>query len=197
MKYEIDIDYTETPELKEWVEGKLRPTLEKWYPIIVEELPSKGFSAPRRLTVTFKKKMRGVAYTSGTHVVCAGPWFQANLDGEAPGAVVHELVHVVQQIPNRDCPSWLIEGVADYVRWFQYEPESKRPRPDPQRAKVTDSYRTTAAFLYYLAEKHDKRIVVKLNAAMRESRYREELFKEYAGKDLDDLWQEYVETLKP
>ncbi len=129
VKYDIAIDYIETPELKDWVETKLRPTLEKWYPIIVASLPGKDFSAPRRLTVTFKKEMKGVAYTRGTSVVCAGPWFKENLDGEAPGAVVHELVHVVQQIHNRKSPGWLIEGVADYLRWFKYEPESKRPRP--------------------------------------------------------------------
>ena len=82
--------------------------------------------------------------------------------------MVHELVHVVQQIHNRHSPGWLIEGSADYIRWFQYEPESKRPRPDPRRAKLTDGYRTTAAFLNYLCGKYDKNIVTKLNAAMRE-----------------------------
>ncbi len=196
VKNEIAIDYAETPELKDWVETKLRPTLEKWYPIIVASLPSKDFVAPQRLTVTFKKQMRGVAHTAGTHVVCAGPWFKANLNGEAPGAVVHELVHVVQQIHNRNSPGWLIEGSADYIRWFKYEPKSKRPRPNPRRAKVTDGYRTTAAFLNYLSEKYDKQIVAKLNAAMREANYTEELFKEYTGKGLDELWQEYVATLK-
>jgi hypothetical protein len=196
VKYDIAIDYSETPELKEWVETKLRPTLEKWYPIIVASLPGEDFVAPQQFTVTFKKRMKGVAYTGGTHVVCAGPWFKANLDGEAQGAVVHELVHVVQQIHTRNSPGWLIEGSADYIRWFKYEPESHRPHPDPQRAKFTDGYRTTAAFLNYLSEKYDKQIVARLNAAMREANYSDELFKEYTGKGLDGLWQEYVGTLK-
>ena len=196
VKYQIAIDYSETPELKEWVETKLRPTLDKWYPLIVAALPSEDFVAPQRFTVTFKAQMNGVAYTNGTSVVCAGPWFKENLDGEAVGAVVHELVHVVQQIHNRHSPGWLIEGSADYIRWFQYEPESKRPRPDPRRAKLTDGYRTTAAFLNYLSGKYDKSIVTKLNAAMREGNYTDQTFKEITGKSLDDLWQEYVATLK-
>jgi hypothetical protein len=196
VKYEIAIDYAETPELKDWVEGKLRPTLERWYPIIVASLPGEEFSAPARFVVTFKREMQGVAYTRGTHVVCAGPWFKANLEGEAAGAVVHEMVHVVQQIHTPNNPGWLIEGVADYIRWFKYEPESKRPRPNPRRAKFTDGYRTTAAFLNYLTEKHDKEIVLKLNAAMRKGKYSDQLFKEFAGKGLDELWREYIATLK-
>lgn len=195
-RYEILIDFSEMPELEGWVEKKLRPTLEKWYPIIVEALPSDGFVAPRRLTVTFRKDMRGVAATSGRRISCAGEWFRRNLDGEAVGAVVHELVHVAQQYRGRGNPGWLVEGVADWIRWFQYEPESLRPRPDPARARYTDSYRTTAAFLHYLTEKHDKDLVKRLNAAMREGRYSADLWKEHLGKTVDDLWAEYAETLK-
>jgi hypothetical protein len=34
------VDYTETPELKDWVVRSLQPTADKWYPKIVEALPS-------------------------------------------------------------------------------------------------------------------------------------------------------------
>lgn len=194
--YEIVIDSSETPELKDWIETKLRPTLEKWYPIIVESLPSEGFTAPDKFTVTFKKDMRGVADTSGTRVRCARDWFQKNLDGEAAGAVVHELVHVAQQYRSRTNPGWLVEGVADYIRWFQYEPESKRPHPNPARARYTDSYRTTGAFLDFLIRKRDKDLVKKLNAVMRQGKYTPEVWKEHTGKTVDELWAEYVEELK-
>ena len=195
-KYEIVIDFTEMPELKDWIESKLRPALETWYPIIVDSLPSDGFTAPRRVTVTFRKNMRGVAATGGRGISCAGEWFKRNLEGEAAGAVVHELVHVAQAYRSRGNPGWLVEGVADYIRWFQYEPESKRPRPDPARAKYTDSYRTTGAFLYYVTETHDKEIVKKLNAAMRQGKYSPDLWKEITGKTVDELWAEYVKTLE-
>jgi hypothetical protein len=144
--------------------------------------------------------MKGVAYTAGTRVVCAADWFGKNLQGEAAGAVVHEMVHVVQQYGrakggNRN-PGWLVEGMADYVRWFKYEPPSHRPRPNPERAKYTDSYRTTAAFLDYLAENVDKDLAKKLNAAMREGKYSPELWKTYTGKTVDELWEDFVKTLK-
>ena len=35
------------------------------------------------------------------------------------------------------------------MRWFLYEPADQRPRVNPDRAKYTDSYRTTAAFLNF------------------------------------------------
>ena len=199
-RYEIVYDYSEMPELKPWIDARLKPACAKWYPAIVAMLPSDGYEAPRRATVTFRKGMSGVAGTSGTHVQCAGRWFAGNLEGEAVGAVIHELVHVVQQYRGvrggRRNPGWLVEGLADYIRWFLFEPPSKRPRPDPARAKYTDSYRTTGAFLNYVVQTHDKEIVPKLNTAMRRGRYDPELWKQHTGKTIDELWADYVKTLQ-
>jgi hypothetical protein len=94
-------------------------------------------------------------------------------------------------------PGWLVEGIADYIRWFKYEPKPTGTRPrNPDRAKYTDSYRTTAGFLNFVVEKHDKEIVPKLNAAMRQGKYSADLWKEYTGKTADELWKEYVATLR-
>jgi hypothetical protein len=200
-KYEIAFDLSQMPELKEWVDTKLKPVCVKWYPMIVEMLPSDGYTAPQRFTIVFHKDMRGVANAGGRRINCAGPWFERNLEGEAVGAVVHEMVHIVQQYGGRRSggnrnPGWMVEGLADYIRWFLYEPEDKRPRPNPARAKYTDSYRITGAFLNYLVENHDKEIVKKLNAAMRAGKYAPELWKEYTGKTVDELWAEYIKTLE-
>jgi hypothetical protein len=191
-KYQIIIDTSETPELADWAQTKLRPVLEKWYPIIVDDLPSEGFTAPKRFTVKFIKDMKGVADTTGTRVRCAAPWFKQELHGEAVGAVVHEMVHVVQQYHSRNNPGWLVEGIADYIRWFNYEPQSLRPHPNLARAKYTDSYRTTAAFLNYVIRTHDKGIVMKLNAVMRQGKYEPAVWKQFTGKTVDELWDEYV-----
>lgn len=196
-KYEIVIDYTDAPEFKEWIETKLRPALEKWYPIIVDMLPSEGYTAPKRFTVTFQKGMRGVAYTAGTRVVCAVPWYKGNLQGEGVGSIVHEAVHVVQQYRGRGNPGWLVEGLTDYVRWFKYEPTPAGTRPrDPAAAKYTDSYRTTAGFLNYIVVNIDKDIIKKLNTAMRQGKYTPEVWKEFTGKTVDELWADYIKTLE-
>jgi hypothetical protein len=193
---QIDIDTSETPRLKDWSETKLRPVLEKWYPIIVEMFPSEGFQAPDHVTIKFFKDMKGVANTSNTFIRCAEPWFGRNLKGEAIGAVVHELVHVVQQYHSGKNPGWLVEGLADYVRWFKYEPKSLRPHPNPEKAKYTDSYRTTAAFLNFVIEAHDKDFARELNTVLRAGQYSPEIWTKYTGKTVDELWDEYVVTLK-
>lgn len=197
--YEFVFDTTQTPRLQPWVDRTLRPICEQWYPRIVAQLGSEGFTAPRRISITFFKDMEGVANTSRTQIRCAGPWFERNLQGEAAGAVVHELVHVVQQYgrTQRDAerPGWLVEGIADYIRWFQYEPPAQRPRPDPARASYRDSYRTTGAFLHYVTETHGKEVVPKLNAALRKGVYRSNLWQEVTGKSVDELWADYVKTL--
>jgi hypothetical protein len=206
--YQIDIDFSQTPELKDWVEKQLRPALEEWYPIIIADLPSEGFTPPKRFTVTLEANGNGVAATGGNRVTANAKWIKQELarnpQNEAVGALIHEAVHVVQQYGHvrggqRD-PGWLTEGIADYIRWWKFEPASVRTpvRPvkrDGTPASYTDSYRTTAAFLEYVAKNHDHEIVVKLNAAGRNSTYSPELWKKYTGKTLDELWAEFAATL--
>jgi len=199
---EISIDYTESPDLKEWVEKKLQPTADKWYPKIIEALPSTNFKAPLRVSITITDDFRGVAATfSGERVLCNRQWLTANRDGESVGAVVHELVHVVQHYGSgpgsKPNPVWLVEGIADYIRWFQYEPVPSGTRPhNTDQASYTDSYRTTAGFLNFLVKTHDQEIVAKLNVAMRQGKYSDILWKEYTGNTVDELWKEYVASLK-
>ncbi len=54
----------------------------------------------------------------------------------------------------------------------------------------------TAAFLDYVVRTHDKDFAVKMNADMRNDKYSPDLWKTYAGKSVDELWDEYLATLK-
>ena len=195
----MTLDYSEMPELKQWIDKSLKPACVKWYPLIAEMLSDDGYKAPQHFSITFRANMRGVAATGGVRIYCAGRWFTRNLHGQAVGAVVHEMVHVVQQYRRvrggRPNPGWMVEGVADYIRWFGYEPKSKRPRVNPARAKYTDSYRTTGAFLNYLVNNVDKDIVRKFNSAMRKGKYSPDLWKQYTGKTVDQLWADFIRTL--
>jgi len=93
---------------------------------------------------------------------------------------------------------WLTEGIADYIRWWYYEPDG--PRRYPALTPTTNydgAYTITANFLHYVAEKYDKDLVKKLNAALREHRYTPDLWKQYTGKDVETLNEEWKKTLKP
>ncbi len=206
-KYHILVDTSETPDLTPWVENELMPVIVQWYPKIVQLLPSEGYEAPGKISIMFSQDMQGVAATAGTRVQCAASWFRKNLQGEAKGAVVHELVHVVQQYGrarrgNRQAertPDWLVEGIADYVRWFLYEPESHGAditRRNLARARYDASYRVSANFLNWATASCDSQLVPKLNAAAREGRYSDSLWQELTGRSVRELGDEWKASLE-
>jgi hypothetical protein len=206
-KYRITIYTSETPDLTEWAHKELAPVLQKWYPKIVKMLPSKGYQAPSRLSITFSSNMQGVAAASGTRIRCGAGWFRRQLHGEAKGAVVHELVHVVQQYgrarrTNRNAtrnPGWLVEGIADYIRWFLYEPQTRGAEVTSRniaRARYDSSYRISGNFLNWVTETYDKNIVRKLNTAARQGKYNEKLWKEATGRNVQELGDEWKQSLE-
>jgi hypothetical protein len=198
------IETTEAPDLTEWAHKELLPVVQKWYPKLVAMLPSEGFTAPRTFSLNFTNEYKGVAATMGNRVVCAPPWFRQQLKREAFGAVVHELVHVVQQYgrARREGgtrpPGWLVEGLCDYIRWYLFEPETKgaeiRPR-NVATARYDASYRVTANFLNFVVTKYDKDLIKELNAAMREGRYTAEIWKTRTGKPVEELAEEWKKSL--
>src|ERR1043165_3008518 len=104
-----------------------------------------------------RRCMLGSSMAGGGAAPALGP------QSDSVGSMSHEAVHVAQQYGrargrNR-VPGWLTEGIADYIRWWKYEPASMRRPVAPtkrngQPASYTDSYQTTAAFLEYVAKNH-------------------------------------------
>ncbi|MBN2139059.1 MAG: DUF1080 domain-containing protein [Sedimentisphaerales bacterium] len=203
-KYKITIDTTETPDLTKWVHEELGPVVKEWYPRIVKMLPGEGYEAPTDVQIVFSARMQGVAATGGRRVSCAAGWFRGQLEGEAKGAVVHELVHVVQQYGlarrNRDAtrtPGWLVEGMADYIRWFLYEPETRGAEiRNAARARYDGSYRVSGNFLNWVTETKDKDIVAKLNAAARQGKYSEDIWKDSTGSSVEELGAQWKKALE-
>lgn len=189
---EITIDVSEAPEMKEWTE-KVARICEQAYPMINEELAGEKFRPASQFSITMKKDYDGVAYTAGDKIVGSVKFFKQHPDDV--GAMVHETTHVVQAYRGRGNPGWLVEGVSDYVRFFKYEPQ-KRRRPNARTARYDASYQTTADFLGYVTEKYDPQLVLKLNQAMRTGKYKEDMFKELTGKTVQELGEEWKESLK-
>ena len=109
--------------------------------------------------------------------------------------VAHELTHVIQSY--RGAPrnaGWVVEGIADYVRHYTYEPDATM-RTIKKSAKYTDAYQTAAQFMRWIEKKYDKEIVFKLNRALREREYNVAIFQKSTGKNVDELWAEFMETL--
>jgi hypothetical protein len=106
---------------------------------------------------------------------------------------------------NRGNTGWLTEGIPDYIRWFIYEPKSRgasveyihgRVTSEAKRGRVfepkySDSYRISANFLNFVTLKYDRHIVTKLNDALREGKYYDDIWADNTGKtvqQLSDAW---------
>jgi len=189
---EFVVDVADAPEMKEWAEKTAR-ICEGAYAMINQELKSDGFKPASLIKMSLKKSYRGVAAAGGGHITGSVKYFKDH--PRDVGAMVHETVHIVQRYRSRGNPSWLVEGVADYVRFFKFEPGNLGPI-NSERAHYNQSYRVSAAFLAYLVEKYDPTIVLKLNQSMREGNYKPELFRELTGKNVDDLGKEWRATLR-
>jgi len=202
-KYRFTIDATAAPDLMEWADKELRPVVQTWYPKLVAMLPSEGFVARTNLTLRFRSDMAGTpASTSGGVINMNSDWFRGELRREARGAVVHEMVHVVQNYGRARrvnsnatrTPGWLVEGIADYIRWFLYEPETRGAEITARnlaRARHDASYRITGNFLNWVTQRYDPELVRKLNVVAREGNYTEELWKKWTGKTLAELGDEW------
>jgi len=208
-KFRYIIDSTKAPALTEWSEKELLPVIEEWYPKLVEMLPSDGYRAPDQVTFEYRDDMGGTpAYAAGNRIALSAPWFPGQLKREAKGCVVHEMGHVVQNYwrarqTNRqpkDTPGWVTEGICDYIRWFLFEPQSNGAHVrDVGQAKYDASYRITGNFLDWVIKEKDKDLLKKLNASAREGKYEEKLWKDWTGKtvqELGDEWKKAVEEGK-
>jgi hypothetical protein len=194
----VSIDTVAAPELNGWAREKLEPALAEWYPKIATELTSQHFTAPDHFKIIIEP-MGGVAYTTGTEVHASAGWLNSEIGREAVGSLIHEAVHVVQQYGDHSQnPGWLVEGCADYIRWFQYEPQSHgadmvwmQQRGKKFSPHYNDSYRITANFLDWVTRKYDRDIVKQLNAAMREGSYEKNLWEKFTGKTVEELGEEW------
>ena len=116
-----------------------------------------------------------IAATSGTNIGLNLQYFQTHDD---PGAIVHEIVHAIEQAPDYTGEFWwMIEGIADFIR---YKAElGTLDRGDPRHG-----YKEAADFFnhYYNSdyEKY-KALVTSVNAGVLLS-------------NIDQLVQDYLDT---
>jgi hypothetical protein len=189
----VTIDVSDAPELRPWAE-QARLLVIDWFPHLTQLLATEDWKPPKTLKLEFKKGIGPPAYTAGNTITSKAEWVSAH--PEDFGMIIHELTHVVQGYHSRNNPGWLVEGIADYIRWWRYEPEAKRTPVNPDKASYRDSYRTTANFLAWVVGKYSRQLVPTLDRAMKKGTYSDEIFKTVTGKSLDDLWAEYIATLR-
>ena len=186
----VRMDASSAPEISSWAQSA-QSLAQEWYPRLGNLLLTTEESRLPDVTVRLNPKFEGVAATTGAEIQMAAKRIQ-ELPDDSKGALIHELVHVVQGYPPGQ-EGWLTEGIADYLRLAVYEarPLSGFPRPEKPHG-YRDSYQVAAGFLFWLECGPAPGIVRQLNAALRRGGYRESLFVDRTGRDLDHLWNEYL-----
>lgn len=154
-------------------------------------------TAPKEVFIRFEKNSKyPIAYAVGNTIYINPDWAIKNLHDE--GMLVHELFHVVDAYPNGvTAPSWVKEGLADYARsrysvldWWKYPAVSSSQ-------KYTNSYGVTARFFAWLNHIKKPGSVIKIHQKIQQNQYSDQLFKEYTGQTLDQLWAEYQKKPGP
>ncbi|CAF3345282.1 unnamed protein product [Rotaria sp. Silwood1] len=148
-------------------------------------------SCTRDVRVTIEPGYDGVAYASGDAIVISATWLRNN--PQDTDVLTHECMHVVQRYPRGD-PGWLIEGIADYVRWKygRNNPAANWWLPDFDRNQhYTNAYRVTARFLAWCENRYPN-IIDQLDADLRSNTYSDYSWNQFAGgKSIDQLWNDY------
>lgn len=184
----VVVDTHDTADLAEWGSKAGREVL-TWLPKLSTLLTSEGHTPPNEVTLRFDPSYDGVAYTQGATIVVAADWVRRHPDDV--GLVIHELVHVVQDYRGRG-EGWLTEGIADYIRYWIYEPGRRTFPIERGKSHYRQGYGTDGAFLDWIERTRSKGAVAKLNGACREGRYDAARFAEIAGTPLDELWEAFV-----
>lgn len=178
------------PETASWA-AAAEVLANEWYPRLGNLLASGTEVVLPDVEIRVTPTYDGVAAASGNRIEMSAKRVAA-LPEDSRGVVIHELVHVVQAYPGGS-EGWLTEGIADYLRCAVYEsmPLSDFPRPAKERG-YRDSYKVAAGFLFWLESGPAPGVVRQLNAALRRGEYRESLFRDRTGRDLEALWKEYL-----
>lgn len=188
VKVTVTVDTSKAPELADWAE-KARVYAEHWYPLIADRLASDGFTPPAEVKLIFTPDYKGVAATTGTIITISSKYVNGHLDDF--GMVAHEITHVIQHY-RRARAGWLVEGIADYIRYYFVEPGSPRAHFNFSKSNWNSAYQPSAGFLDYLERTFpDKHVVTTLNTALRQGKYKEELIQQLTGKTPDELWSDY------
>lgn len=161
----------------------------KWYPVICATLGETN--PPHRVALVVVHSLDpGVgAHAEGERITVS---VESILRNPADyGSIIHELAHIAQGYTyglfrNRGI-GWLVEGIADYVRFYFYEADPKFGGIKPGKSRYTDAYRSTACFLDYIVRTYDAAFVKKLHRTLSAGDMNRATFSRMLAEDADVL----------
>lgn len=186
------------------------PVFEKNMPFVVEllegkEAAEKPIEDVKLILVNdFNRKLVVASCVAERREIRLGvKWAQTQSFEEVSGALVHEFAHAVQFYwrPGRKAPPiWVTEGIADWVRWYNYEPlERRKFQPElGYSRRYNAKYRVTATFLDWVCRTYDPQFVIKLHRICRDGGYDDvKTWIDLTGKTQEELGAEWRATIPP
>ncbi|RXG25895.1 basic secretory protein-like protein [Leeuwenhoekiella marinoflava] len=178
-------DDTLDPSIQKGIEKIFK----KVYPKLVKDFNK---NSQKHVTIKIDTAYDGVAYAHQGAITISSAWLHKK--PEDLDLVTHELMHLVQSYPGGAGPSWLTEGIADYVRYkYALDNEGAGWSLTPFNANQSykNSYRVTARFLLWATQNYDKKLIEKLDSDLRSKKYTAQTWEQYTGKTVEQLWEEY------
>lgn len=177
-----------SPSFSEAVKSRM---VDAFFTVYPKEAKMYNKKTRRKVTFIIDPKYTGVAAAAGGIIRFNPTWFVSH-----PGdidVVTHEVMHIVQSYPCCS-PGWLVEGVADYVRYKMGVDNAGAGwtlTPFNATQSYTNAYRITARFLVWVEKSYSKKLVKTMDDAMRNNTYTPALWTAVTGKTVDELWKEY------
>ena len=183
---EVSVRVSRPREDEAWA-NRAAALVVEWTPKIEAALGATP-SSNRVVTLEFRD-MPGVAHTVGSTITISTRWIREH--PEDYGMVVHELVHVVQAYPGGQ-PGWMVESIADQVRYFNFEPAVGAAYRPGRGHSYRSGYLPGAAFLNWLDLRTEGNLIGELNTLARSGKMTEAWLVEKAGAPLDELWAKFA-----
>jgi len=219
------LDVSHAPDAGEYA-LKTSALLMEWYPRINDILYNSDHPLPfSEIHVVFEPVLviKGApAFARGNELHVNSEYIKRMPD-DFRAMMIHELTHINQHYTLiRPDMSWVVEGIADYVRHKFYEKDIRPTLRLTSNAQLTGyapidpyffglqqsgvsladrgylrSYTIASTFLFWLEQRKDPQIVRHLNLSISQGQYSPDLFRQFCGQSLDDLWAAFVTESKP
>ncbi|MDE1191719.1 MAG: basic secretory protein-like protein [Arachidicoccus sp.] len=168
--------------------------IDAFFKVYPQEAAIYNQQSPKHVIFVIDPEYTGVAASADSLTRFNPKWYEQNPNDI--DVVTHEVMHLVQAYYlNHYDPSWVTEGIADFVRYtlgVNNAAANWSLTPFNSSQSYTNSYRITARFFVWIVNKYDKNIVKKLDVAMRNNTYTDTFWKDNTGRSVDELWAEYA-----
>ncbi len=174
--------------------GKVPKDLMAWQNEVARKAPGWAAAIGRRLppkapigrvTILIDEEDDFVALATGRTIIVSAAYLRKAPDDV--GVIGHELVHMYQDYPAGS-EGWLVEGLADYVRYYQLEPGSARGTFAFAEADYRSGYQAAAWFLRHVETAYGCALIVRLHHTLRAGLYDPGFWKRRTGLNADEVW---------